>query len=227
MSTEPSPTIPRALQSGEKVLIDVSPEAVNQPASQPTDSRRFHALDSLRTAMMLLGIVVHAGLSYSHMPRSRLWPFKNAQATVVADAVMTASGLFRMPVFFVLAGFFAALIYEKRGRAGLLRDRIPADRVAVSGRVVDDVPARPRGFCLRQRTGRRLTAGVSLGRQVASAFRSGAVFAEASPIHLWFLEYLMIYYGLALAVLGRASGEALAALGGASVREGAFGAGLA
>ena len=72
---------------------------------------------------MLLGIVVHAGLSYSHMPRSRLWPFKNAQATVVADVMMTASGLFRMPVFFVLAGFFAALIYEKLGRAGLLRDR--------------------------------------------------------------------------------------------------------
>ena len=43
---------------------------------------------------------------------------------------------------------------------------------------------------------------------VASAFRTGAVFAEASPIHLWFLEYLMIYYALALAVLGRASGEA-------------------
>jgi len=74
--------------------------------------------------MMLLGIVVHAGLSYSHMPRSALWPFKDARATVVADVAMTASGLFRMPVFFLLAGFFAALLYEKRGRAGLLRDRL-------------------------------------------------------------------------------------------------------
>ena len=66
-------------------MIDASTEAVNQVASQLTDSGRFHALDSLRAAMMLLGIVVHAGLWYSHMPRSRLWPFKNAQATVVAD----------------------------------------------------------------------------------------------------------------------------------------------
>ena len=31
---------------------------------------------------------------------------------------------------------------------------------------------------------------------------SGLVFAGANPIHLWFLEYLIIYYALTLAVLG-------------------------
>ena len=201
MSIESSPTIPRAPQSGEKVLIEISPEAVNQPASQPTDFRRFHALDSLRAAMVLLGIVVHAGLSYSHMPQSQLWPFKNAQATVVADAVMTASGLFRMPVFFVLAGFFAALIYEKRGRTGLLRDRFR--RIALPFLVgwLTMFPLIRAGFVYANSRAVGLPPA-SAWAGVARTFRSGAVFAEASPIHLWFLEYLMIYYGLALAVLG-------------------------
>jgi hypothetical protein len=55
---------------------------------------RYHAMDSLRAAMMLLGIVLHAGLSYTHMPRSPIWPFRDARSSVVCDAVMMASGLF-------------------------------------------------------------------------------------------------------------------------------------
>ena len=100
-------------------LIDDTSEAARPHSGATPNARRYHALDSLRAAMMFLGIVLHAGLSYSHMPRSATWPFKDARATVVADVVMTASGLFRMPVFFLLAGFFAASLHRKRGRAGL------------------------------------------------------------------------------------------------------------
>ena len=182
-------------------MIDVPSEALNQRANQPADSRRFHALDSLRAAMMLLGIVVHAGLSYSHMPRSEIWPFKDARATVIADIVMTASGLFRMPVFFVLAGFFAALLHAKRGRAGLVRDRFR--RIALPFLVgwIITFPLVRAGFVYANARADGLPPA-SAWAGVATAFRSGAVFAEASPIHLWFLEYLTIYYGLALAVLG-------------------------
>jgi hypothetical protein len=76
----------------------------------PDGTVRYHAMDKLRAAMMLLGIVLHAGLSYSHMPRAPIWPFKDASSSVFCDAIMMASGLFRMPVFFLVAGFFAARI---------------------------------------------------------------------------------------------------------------------
>lgn len=103
---------------------------------------RYHAMDSLRAAMMLLGIVLHAGLSYTHMPRSPIWPFRDARSSVVCDAVMMASGLFRMPVFFMVAGFFAALIHQRRGGRGLLANR--ARRILVP-LPLDDLDADPAG----------------------------------------------------------------------------------
>ena len=84
---------------------------------------RDHALDALRAAMMLLGIVLHAGLSYTHLPTRPLWPFKDRHTSMLCDVVMMASGLFRMPVFFLIAGYFAARIYGKRGVTGLVRNR--------------------------------------------------------------------------------------------------------
>src|SRR5438270_10442934 len=87
----------------------------------PTESSgRYHAMDALRAAMLLLGIVLHAGLSYSHMPRSDLWPFKDSRSSVLCDLVIMASGLFRMPIFFMLAGFFAARIHCRRGIPALI-----------------------------------------------------------------------------------------------------------
>ena len=44
----------------------------------PDGTIRYHAMDNLRAAMMLLGIVLHAGLSYTHMPRNSIWHFKDA-----------------------------------------------------------------------------------------------------------------------------------------------------
>ena len=62
-------------------------------------SQRIYALDALRTFLMFFGLLVHAG---SHT--SVVWGM---------GAIAFVSGLFRMEGFFVLAGFFAAMILTK------------------------------------------------------------------------------------------------------------------
>jgi hypothetical protein len=68
---------------------------------------------------MLLGCVIHATLPYV----TPEFLFKDPPTHVAFDVLATAIRGFRTPVFFVLAGFFAALLCERRGALGLLRSR--------------------------------------------------------------------------------------------------------
>ena len=75
---------------------------------------RYHALDALRAAMMFLGIYLHATVAYSPVGG---WPYKPAQLTTTLDFSVGLIHVFRMPVFYVMAGFFAALLLQRYGSA--------------------------------------------------------------------------------------------------------------
>jgi peptidoglycan/LPS O-acetylase OafA/YrhL len=70
--------------------------------------------------MMLLGIYLHAAVAFS---RHGSWPWKDGSTTAVFDLSLGFIHAFRMPAFYVMAGFFAALLLEQRGPAGFLRNR--------------------------------------------------------------------------------------------------------
>ena len=84
-----------------------------------TPSNRRHDLDALRAAAMLLGIVLHASLSFCIVP----WPVEDTQRNDGLGIVYALIHGFRMPVFFVMSGFFTAMLWRKRGLASLLRHR--------------------------------------------------------------------------------------------------------
>lgn len=87
-----------------------------------TDSAaRLHALDNLRAAMMWLGIVIHVAVNHVTTPAV---PWKDAQLTPMADLLLLFIHAFRMPAFFILAGFLAALMVDARGPAAMLRNRV-------------------------------------------------------------------------------------------------------
>src|ERR1700682_6206284 len=88
------------------------------PSSAPT---RFHSLDSLRAVMMLLGIYLHVVVAYSNVGG---WPYKQPELTGVLNITLGFIHIFRMPVFYVMAGFFAALLYARRGLKLFLDNRI-------------------------------------------------------------------------------------------------------
>lgn len=79
------------------------------PAKSP--SPRFYHLDALRSAAILYGVLVHtATLGVS-------WPL-----TLISDV----SGYFRMGTFFLVSGFFAAMVLDRFGPGTFLRKRAVA-----------------------------------------------------------------------------------------------------
>ncbi|MEP5729349.1 MAG: acyltransferase family protein [Sulfitobacter sp.] len=88
---------------------------------------RYHGLDALRAFAMLLGLVLHASQVYLRPDFLTLFaPWVSLDAPASSDLTgMTAIWihLWRMPVFFLLAGFFAQMSIERGGAFVFLKDR--------------------------------------------------------------------------------------------------------
>jgi glucan biosynthesis protein C len=166
-------------------------------------SPRYHALDSLRAVMMLLGVYLHVICAYSNIPD--VWWYKDSTRATFADRHLLFIHVFRMPVFFVMAGFFGALLCERRGARGLAANR--AKRIVLPF-ALGLLTLFPVLIGLWRYT--KVWAGPD---PIAGALRyvlGGAYWRHIHPFHLWFLLYLVFLYAPALAVrplvrrLGRA-----------------------
>lgn len=156
-----------------------------------TSGTRFHSLDSLRAAMMLLGICLHAAVTYTTVPLP-IWPFKDPRQSPVCDFLVFFIHSFRMPLFFVLAGLFARMIYNRRGPSGFLRHRVR--------RIL--VPFVVAWLVLYIPVNAGMVYGVTAFRPdpwdaVERFFRSGAALVPLRTLHLWFLYYLLHFYVVA------------------------------
>lgn len=91
------------------------------PTSAAQD--RLHYMDHLRALAMLAGVFFHAALAYSPLMQP-VWPMADRETSAAVDAVAWGLHLVRMPLFFLVAGFFAAWILQRRGGAALARQRV-------------------------------------------------------------------------------------------------------
>ncbi len=87
--------------------------------TRPTSLPRRHDLDALRGFAMLLGIGLHAALSFLPFP----WIVQDTQQTGVFVPFFLIVHGFRMPLFFVVSGFFTAMLWRRHGVGALLRHR--------------------------------------------------------------------------------------------------------
>ncbi|MBL8853583.1 MAG: acyltransferase family protein [Planctomycetaceae bacterium] len=78
------------------------------------ESQRIYYLDNLRALAMLLGVYLHGALAYAE-PARLVWLATNRQGSVAVDASIWFIHLFRMSLFFLLAGYFAQLVWERKG----------------------------------------------------------------------------------------------------------------
>ncbi len=89
-------------------------------APPPVPVARRHDLDALRAGAMLLGIIYHLALSFAEgFP----WLIQDSRQGQGYTLFQYASHGFRMPLFFVLSGFFTAMLWRKRGLKALLKHR--------------------------------------------------------------------------------------------------------
>lgn len=94
-------------------------ETATMHSSRPLFDRR-HDLDALRAIAMLLGIVLHAALSFAPIP----WTVQDSQQSDVYYMLFAGIHGFRMPLFFMLSGFFTAMLWRKRGLRALIKQRL-------------------------------------------------------------------------------------------------------
>lgn len=91
-----------------------SPERTD--GQSPPKCNRLPGLDALRGVAAVLVVLLHAGIPYMSNPFPHLvWPARDAQPCDYVDAVTWCSEGFLMPLFFVLAGFFAQMQLCARG----------------------------------------------------------------------------------------------------------------
>ncbi len=83
---------------------------------------RRHDLDALRAFAMLLGIVLHGALAF--IPG--IWAVTDSSVEgegTLFGILMTAIHGFRMPLFFMMSGFFTAMLWKQRGLGALVKHR--------------------------------------------------------------------------------------------------------
>ena len=79
-----------------------------------TEVQRLHYMDNLRALAMMLGIFFHAAIAY-HPMMQNLWLSASNEHSVMLEVIAWFTHLFRMPLFFVVAGF-SFLVLELAGR---------------------------------------------------------------------------------------------------------------
>ena len=80
-----------------------------------TKDQRRHDLDAVRSFAMLLGIALHAALAYVGAG----WVVTDQHTSTALGTFVGAVHGFRMPLFFLLSGFFTAMLFQRRGLPGL------------------------------------------------------------------------------------------------------------
>jgi peptidoglycan/LPS O-acetylase OafA/YrhL len=159
---------------------------------------RIHALDALRATMLFLVVLFHCAMSYT-VGRSNVWTFKDETTTGAADFIVRFVHVFTLPTFFILAGFFSAMLYWKRGPVEFTHNR--GLRIALPFAVGWTVlhPIVGSGFIFAN-----AAKGASLAEgwaAVQAAVMNGSVFFPDDTMHLWFMYNLIIYYAFALALI--------------------------
>lgn len=154
---------------------------------------RLHGLDALRAGALLLGVLLHASISF--LPGAKFfWMVSDNQKTVLLGPVFFVIHIFRMPLFFMLAGYFAYLVLQKKGWAGFIKDRFkritlplllgwPVIFTAIVAAIV-------------------LAAWVRNGGSLPKQSPPPPTFAADSfPLaHLWFLYMLTLLYAICLSL---------------------------
>lgn len=168
-----------------------------------TTSPRQHALDAARATALLLGIVLHATMSF-FLP----FPAVDSSPSAALGGGFYVIHMFRMSLFFLIAGFFARMSLERYETRAFIKDR--AKRILLP-LIVGWVLLAPPILAIMIWGMRRSfpEADLAAGAPVAAG-------PDGLPLtHLWFLYYLLLFYALALVVrpwLARLAGPADAIL---------------
>lgn len=165
--------------------------AVSHGTPAQTAGPRYHAFDALRGAAMSLGVVLHAAIAYMVVPLPGLaWPVHDEARSRIIDWLFWWIHGFRIPLFFVVAGFFSVMLYNSRGAKKYIDHRthrilIP---LLIAGAII--LPITLAVWSYGWIDSGQYTWDQIRHQDFGSKENHDSVTGLA---HLWFLEYLYIY----------------------------------
>ncbi len=164
----------------------------------PASQERIHGIDAARAAAMFLGIALHASMAYTTTPEEA-WRVSDPSKSVFFDTLIYVTHNFRMQAFFMIAGFFAAMVISTKGSAYFVKNR--AIRIALP-LVLGLATIGPITQLAKIYAGDRCGFGAatpSIWAAFTAYYAENGLRAMRSPIHLWFLEFLLVMYTAAFA----------------------------
>jgi peptidoglycan/LPS O-acetylase OafA/YrhL len=179
------------------------------PAPEPEPPTRYHAFDALRAVMMLLGVLLHACQYYVPEALFPGFDFRDDVTSGLAGLAFFGIHTFRMQVFFAMAGFFAALLCERRGMRGMWSNRLRRVGLPLAFGWVILYPITISAFLF----GVAKHEGLPAMAAVTNWWTTGQIpwvpdwqplysLFLVSPLHLWFL-YLLLWFYLGAMVFRR------------------------
>ncbi len=161
-------------------------------------SQRLHSLDALRAVMMLLGIVLHATEPYS-LGEDAFWAKDPNGTHISMNYIFGIIHIFRMPIFFMVAGFFGSMLFYDRGSRLMIKNRV---KRILFPFVVFLLLLHPILITVWTFTSETMRVGIT-------SIMTTITWLPEVTYHLWFLYYLLMItalsFGLAT-VLKKASG---------------------
>tara|TARA_B110000902_G_scaffold185109_1_gene209582 strand:+ start:896 stop:2038 length:1143 start_codon:yes stop_codon:yes gene_type:complete len=145
---------------------------------------------------MLLGLVLHSALTYNVTNHGNAWEIKDPESNyILTDFIVLLIHSFRMPIFFLVAGFFGSMLFYERGVIQMFKNRI--SRIVFPFIVFLFILSPIIYFSFSY------TIAVFENPFVNSTqlFSNIFVFIPKGTSHLWFLYYL-IYVTLITSLLG-------------------------
>jgi hypothetical protein len=162
---------------------------------------RFHAFDALRASALLFGIVLHAAMSFLLGFREMRFPIADISQSLALEVFFFVVHMFRMMLFFLVAGFFARLLMQRLGTGGFVKNRLR--RVGLPLLIfyplLLPLVVLPIIWAAKQQ-------GMQPGQGAPGGMPPGIPW-----FHLWFLYLLLVMYALLLVL--RAVGTRLDARG--------------
>ncbi|QDV17799.1 Glucans biosynthesis protein C [Gimesia panareensis] len=179
------------------VLTAVEPVELHPPSGSPGPSiPRFYYMDSMRSILMMLGVVLHGALIYSSTDH---WIVSDSHNSIFFSLLDAIIHVFRMPTFFIIAGFFSMMSLQKYGikvftQVRLVRILVPLLSTAL---IVNTLELYFRTTILQQNP---MTFTRFLTQVLPQIWLSGQWVS-----HLWFLLTLLQFFavGIGLYLLGR------------------------
>ncbi|NDV63426.1 acyltransferase family protein [Puniceicoccales bacterium CK1056] len=176
-----------------------------QTTQELPQTERFHSLDALRGFALLLGVFFHAAESFC--PERLSWAVLDKNTHWIADWFQFLSHSFRMELFFLIAGFFAHLVYHRAGARHFILNRLSRIFLPFMMGWLILFPVLSwiwiSGFA---QAGRLSDMGIPEEFHSMPAWKLtiGALMQKDfwienfSLMHLWFLHQLLVIYGVIL-----------------------------